>query len=154
MNSIQWSSSRSILYKLKVSWRSFSFLSVRDVMQIRLPSKQWNQQWNQLIDTEFKFNRVRSKKLVRSDDRYPLFKENENVYFKPLSSFDYTCKNAKFCRVKYLQASLCLKYAELEDAFDFLKSFKALKETRCRTIDRSTVRKLKRKRSPSAWIVW
>ena len=101
----------------------FFYLSVRDVMRIRQVCKLWNG----LINCKFKLKQLRCYQIVNSengDDKY-------DFYFKSMKSFlVYTRTDQKLSKVNYLNADLIPKHAELDNAFEFLNSFKFLKETR------------------------
>ena len=108
---------------LEVHLKIFSFLPVRDVMKIRRVCKLWNG----LIDSEFKFRRLQCYQLFRSN------KSNDysDFNFESTRSFlNYVSNDLKFSRVNYLNAVLVPKACELKNAFDFLNSFKFLKEAK------------------------
>lgn len=116
----------------------FAYLSVREVRKIRQVCKQWNG----LINSEFKFRRLRCRE-VGACDRDLLYGIKWNSEFDFCFKFtraflDYTSANPKFSRVKYLYARLQPIYARLEDAFDFLNSFTWLEDVRivCDVLDR------------------
>ena len=109
---------------LEIHLEIFSYLPVRDVMSVRRVCKLWNG----LINSEFKFKRLRCSQMATT-------KHNDNrsnyydFHIAPIPSFlDYVRADSKFNRLSCLIAFLSPKSSELEDAFDFLNSFKSLKE--------------------------
>ena len=106
---------------LEVRLEIFSKLPFLEIMKIRRVCKQWNR----LINCEFKFKRMQCMQITTPDRR--LFEDY--FYFASIKTLLKQARNdRKFRRVKYLNAKLCPHYAELENAFDFLNSFKSLKE--------------------------
>ena len=106
---------------LDVHLEIFSYLSVREVMSIRRVCKQWN----------CLINEVRFKRLSCYQLRYGQVPSWHDFSFRSIRSFlDYANADAKFNQLKYLNASLCPNYAQLEDAFDFLNSFRSLEDVR------------------------
>ena len=100
----------------------FAHLSVREVMKVRRVCKQWNR----LINTEFRLQRLRCYQM-RSGERSAWHEFN----FHSIRSFlDYTSTDMKFSNVKSLQASLAPNYDQLEDALNFLNSFRSLEDVR------------------------
>lgn len=98
---------------LVVHLEIFSHLPVGSLMKIRLVCRLWND----LINAEFKFKQLRCSQSSLRCNRY-------DFHFTTKSFMEYTRKNPKFSQVKYLSARL-LK-AGLEDALDFLNSFKCV----------------------------
>lgn len=98
----------------------FSYLSIREVMKIRLVCKQWNR----LINGEFKFKRMRCLQPPRYCPD-----NSADFYFTSIRPFlDYTSADMKFSRVQCLSVDLWSKFAELQDAFDLLNSFRSLED--------------------------
>ena len=109
---------------LEVQVKTFSFLFASDVMKIRLVCKQWNN----VIKCELKLKRLNCFQLGHNKP-YD-FRDRYDFYFEFIMVLlDYASKNAMFSRVKHLDALLQPTYADLENSFDFLNSFKSLKET-------------------------
>ena len=108
---------------LEVQLEIFSHLPFCDVMSIRRVCKMWNC----LINSEFKFKQLRCYQLstsAASNDQHENF-----VSTFPRPFLDYTSTDPKFSRINYLFADLVPKeISELQDAFDFLNSFKFLEE--------------------------
>lgn len=99
----------------------FSYLSFDHVMKIRRVCKQWKN----LINSEFKSKRLRCCIYYWPSDR----QKGKDFCFRSSRTFLESNNHVlKFSRVKYLNASLCHYYRELEDAFDFLNSFESLEE--------------------------
>lgn len=99
----------------------FSYLTVLDVMRIRLVCRQWNT----LVNSEFKFKHLRCYHFTQ------VWKSEYDFNFKSTKLLlDYVSKDPKFSRIKYFEILLWPKYAELDDTFDLLNSFKFLEETR------------------------
>ena len=106
---------------LEIHLKIFSYLPARDVMSIRRVCKLWNG----LINGEIKFKRLRCQQLY---DIY-LNSQSYDFGFTSTRSFlDHTSTDLKFSRVRYLDVDLETKGSELEDAFNFLNSFKSLEE--------------------------
>ena len=109
---------------LEVRLEIFSYLPVNDVMRMRRVCKQWND----LLNSQFKF-----KRLFCFQARSPGFVPTALNFKSPRIFLDHTHNDSKFSnkfsRVSRLVAILRLSYAELDDAFDFLNSFKFLNET-------------------------
>ena len=98
----------------------FSYLPVRHVMSIRRVCKLWNG----LINAEVKFKRLRYYQGFLEEQIFNPY----DFYFTSVRSFlDHVSADPKF-RVRCLEAHLISKASELQDAFDFLNSFKSLKK--------------------------
>lgn len=107
---------------LEIHLKILPYLSIKDVMKIRLVCKQWAN----LINSQVKFKRL----ICNQSNRLGNCSTCDFQFASTKSFQEYASNDSKFIRVKYLNASLKPKYAELADAFDFLNSFKSLKETR------------------------
>lgn len=118
---------------LEVYLKIISYLPASDVMKIRLVCKQWNA----LINSEFKFKRLRCEQFRRSSQpQYDFHFESMKIL---LDFLNYASHDPKFSRVKYLEASFGPEYTEIDDAFDFLKLFKeTLEETNFTVHTRNT----------------
>ena len=106
---------------LDVHLEIFSWLSAPDVMKIRLVCRQWNVE----INSHFKFKRLSCNESSRLFG-YEFCSTSIRTFL------DYTSTDSKFCRVRCLDAKLYPKlyptYDQLDDAFDFLNSFKFLED--------------------------
>ena len=120
---------------LEIHLEIFSHLPVRDVMSIRLVCKLWNG----LINGEFKFKQLRCYQLLKNEINN--FKSYDFNFPSDRRFLDYASTDAKFSRVRLLQADLVPKTCELQDAFDFLNSFKSLNEAwfQCYVFDHRNV---------------
>ena len=106
---------------LEVHLEIFAYLSVREVMKVRRVCKQWNR-----LTNEVRFKRLSclqkkiGERLTWHDFNFPSIR----------SFLDYANVCPKFSQLKYLDASLYPNYDQLEDAFDFLNSFRSLEHVR------------------------
>ena len=105
------------LLPVEIQLEIFAYLRAPEVMKIRLVCKQWNH----LINGQFKFKRLscnESSHLVEYD-----------FNFTSIRAFlDYTSTDVKFSMVRCLNAELNPDYDQLDDAFQFLNSFRSLEE--------------------------
>ena len=110
------------LLPLEVRLGIFSYLPVPEVMKIRLVCKQWKH----LINSEFKFQQL----LCRQQNVYSRhLKSPSDFRFASAGPFlTYASNDRKFRRIKYLLADLRLSPTEVNDAFEFLNSFKSLRK--------------------------
>ena len=114
----------------EVQVKIFSYLPVRMVMKIRGVCKQWNR----LINSEVKFKRL----LCRQYSASPLYTRYDFGFESTRVFLDYVGVDRKYNRVKYLFCELHPNPIQLEDAFDFLNSFRFLENVwlTCRVPDR------------------
>lgn len=104
----------------------FSYVSFREVMSIRRVCKLWNV----LINGEFKFKRLRCYQFNMPYICSYKFQHHDFAFASVRSFLDYTSTDAKFSRVR-LDASLASqRVSEVQDAFDFINSFKSLEEAK------------------------
>ena len=108
---------------LEIQLEIFDYLPVRQVMKIREVCKQWNC----LINSEFK---IKELDCCLKSSKLPTDEYDFNFIHPCIRTFlDYTRDNRMFSRVKFLNADLHLNtYAQLDDAFDLINSFKFLEE--------------------------
>lgn len=109
---------------LIVQLEIFSFLSVGEVLKIRRVCKSWAN----LINDEIKFKQLRCRlallKCVKKS-----FNGYDFIFISTRSMLKHTSNDPKFCRIKYLKASLTLRsHSDLEGAFEFLNSYKFLEK--------------------------
>lgn len=113
---------------LIVHLKIFSYLPCRDVMEIRLVCKQWKH----LINSEFKFEKLRCLKFRKKDQSYFSNRKDSFDFSSSMKSFLENVNNdLKFREIKHLDASL-FEDDELEDVFDFLNLFKSLEKVEFR----------------------
>ena len=106
---------------LEIHLEIFSYLSVGDVMKVRRVCKLWNG----LINSKVKFRQLRCEQ----DGYSPKDWHDFHLTSESAKCFlDYSRKDPKFSRVRYLDAYLTMSFAKLEDAFDFLNSFKLVEQ--------------------------
>lgn len=81
--------------------------------------------WAGLINSEFKLEKLNCRLFNRPEDLDGV--TAYDFYFSSTRTFlDYTRNDPKFNSIKYFRACLPLNYDQLEDAFDWLNSFKSL----------------------------
>ena len=107
---------------LEIQLEIFSYLPVRQALEIRRVCKHWNG----LIKAEFKIKRLSCHQLKSPEQHF-----GHEFYFVSIRLFlDYTKASPMFSQVKFLRAGLQrLNYAHLDDAFELLNSFRYLRET-------------------------
>ena len=114
---------------LEVRLEIFSYLLVGEVMKIRLVCKQWND----LINCEFKFKKLRCHNI--NCNLGFIGEPADDFYFESTRCFlDYVSNDAKFSRVRNLDANLLPNYADVKDAFDFLNLFRFVEKLKCKLI--------------------
>ena len=105
----------------EIQLKIFSSLRIREVMRIRLVCKQWAD----LLNSQIKFKRMTCYQL----DKPKVCHSGYDFYFASTVSFgEYASKDSKLSQVKFLTASLIMKFSELANAFDLLNSFKSLEK--------------------------
>ena len=103
----------------------FSYLPILQVMKIRKVCKHWNA----LINAEFRIKGLQGQHEPAGGPPQSLLGFLCLRFLSIRSFFDRTRDNPMFSRVKFFSVHLCLNYAELNDAFDLLNSFRALERT-------------------------